>query len=170
MDAGTINYAVYENGSEYLGTAKVTMPDMSSKMFTVNGAGVAGDIDLPVVGHRDAMHATIDFVDAPASAYVLAEDRRHLIDLRAAKEIYDEVLGRIVVKQYKFILECVPVKHTGGEIAPASSQGASVEVSVLSLKEFVDSKLMRHFDPVHWIDIGPDGVNRLAEVAKALGK
>ena len=170
MDAGTINYKIYENGSEYLGTAKVTMPDMNSKTFTVNGAGIAGDIELPVVGHRDAMKVTIEFVDSPAGAYKLAEDRRHLLDLRAAKEEYDDVRGKIVVKPQKYILETVPLNHTGGELAPAASQNAKVEMSVLSYKHIVDGKLMRHFDPAHWIDKGPDGVNRLEEVARALGK
>lgn len=170
MDAGVINFAVYENGSEYLGMASVSMPDMVEKTFSVNGAGIAGDLDIPVTGHRDAMRMTFTFTDNPEGAYRLAEPRRHLIDLRAAHEEYDSVRGAVRTKAYKHILELIPISHAGGEISPANSQGTSVECSVLSRKDFVDGKLMRHFDPVHWVDIGPDGVNRLAEVAKALGK
>ena len=98
MDAGIINYAVYENGSEYLGMANVTLPNQSHKILTVNGAGIPGDIDLPVLGHKDAMRATFNFTDAPPAAYKLAEMRRHVIDIRAAHEEYDATAGKIVVR------------------------------------------------------------------------
>ena len=143
MDAGVINFAVYENGSEYLGMAKVTMADINSKTFTVNGAGIAGDIDIPVLGHKDAMRATFEFTDCAAGAYRLATERRHMLDLRAAHEEYDPVKGMVVVKKYKHVLEVIPVSHSGGEIAPAASQGTSVECTVLSRKDYVDGPRRR---------------------------
>lgn len=36
-----VNYAIYENGSEYLGTAKVKLPDMKYKTTSVSGTGIA---------------------------------------------------------------------------------------------------------------------------------
>lgn len=170
MDGGVINFAVYENGSDYLGMASVSMPTLTSKVITVNGAGIAGDIDLPVPGHKDAARVTFTFTDAPAAAAKLAAARRHLLDLRVAHEEYDAVKGAIVTKAYKHILEVIPVTENGGDVQPANAQGASVECSLLSLKTFIDGKLMRHWDPARWIDIGPDGKNSLAPVAKALGK
>ena len=97
MNTGVINFAVYENGSEYLGLAKITLPDMTAKTFTVNGAGIPGDLEVPIPGHKDAMTVKIQFIDAPKSAYTLAEERVHILDCRAAHEEYDPTTGGIKV-------------------------------------------------------------------------
>ncbi|MBE6537937.1 MAG: phage tail protein [Ruminococcaceae bacterium] len=170
MKAGVINFAVYENGSEYLGVAKVTLPDTENKTFTVNGAGIAGDIDLPVPGHRNAMTATITFTDATEAAYKLAENRKHTIDLRAAHEEYDSTSGALKVKAYKHILDIIPKKLGGGDVAPATPQSISGEYSVLARKDYIDGILVRDIDPVNFKDVGADGTDSLAEVRSALGK
>ncbi|MBQ6052981.1 MAG: phage major tail tube protein [Clostridia bacterium] len=170
MDAGIINYAVYENGSEYLGMANVTLPNQSHKILTVNGAGIPGDIDLPVLGHKDAMRATFNFTDAPPAAYKLAEMRRHVIDIRAAHEEYDATAGKIVVRAYKHVLEIIPVTKNGGTVAPSAAQAASGEYTVLSQKDYIDGKLVGDYDPVHFKDIDNSGTDNLAAVRSALGK
>jgi phage tail tube protein FII len=170
MNAGVINFAVYENGSEFLGLAKVTFPDSANKTFTVNGAGIAGDVDIPVVGHKDAMRVTFDFTDNSEAAHKLSEERRHLIDCRVAHEEYDSTAGRIVVKAYKHILDIMPITQSGGDVAPASAQGTTVECTVFSRKDYIDGKLVRHYEPLKFIDIDASGTNRLAEVQSALGK
>lgn len=170
MDAGIINYAIYEDGIEYLGLAKLTLPDSANKTFTVNGAGIPGDIDIPVTGHKDAMRCSLEFIDNPMSAYRLSEERRHLIDCRVAHEEYDPVRGKIVTRAYKHILEVIPISNKGGDISPANPQGVSTEFTVLSRKDYIDGKLVRHIDPTRFIDKDASGTNRLAEVAKALGK
>ncbi len=170
MKAGVINFAVYENGSEYLGIAKVTLPDTENKTFTVNGAGIAGDIDMPVPGHRNAMTATIEFTDATEAAYKLAEHRKHTIDLRAAHEEYDSTVGAIAVKAYKHILDVIPKKLGGGDVAPASPQSISGEYSVLSRKDYIDGVLVRDIDPINFKDVDASGNDSLAAVRSALGK
>lgn len=170
MDAGIINFAVYENGSEYLGLANVTMPNLTNKKLTVNGAGIAGDIDIPIPGHRDAMTVTFSFVDAPKSAYQLCEHRRHVVDIRAAHEEYDATAGKIAVRAYKYVMEIIPTSRTGGTLAPSAAQAASGEYTVLSIKEYIDGKLISDFDPVHFRDIDISGTDALAAVRSALGK
>lgn len=170
MKAGVINFAVYENGSEYLGIAKVTLPDTENKTISVNGAGIAGDIDLPVPGHRNAMTATITFTDATEEAYKLAEARKHTIDLRAVHEEYDSTSGEIKTVAYKHVLDVVPKKLGGGDVAPATPQSISGEYSVLSRKDYIDGKLVRDIDPINFKDVGADGTDSLAAVRSALGK
>lgn len=170
MDAGVINFAVYENGSEYLGIAKCTMPDSSNKVFTVNGAGIPGDIDVPVVGHKDAMKLNMSFVDNPASAYKLSEERVHLIDLRVAHEEVDATKGGIKINKVKHILEVMPLSTTGGDLAPATPQGVATDFSVFSIKTYINDKLVRHFDPLRIINIDASGNNLFDDIAKALGR
>ena len=170
MKAGIINFEVYEDGVNYLGIAKVTLPDTTHKVLTVNGAGIAGDVDIPVPGHKDAMSVKIEFLDAPEAAYSLAEHRVHTIDIRAAHEDYDATAGVMKVVAYKHILEIVPKSQTGGTLAPTAAQAASGEYSCLSIQDYIDGKLMRHYDPIRIIDIDASGNDRMAAVRAALGK
>lgn len=170
MQGGTINYAVYENGSEYRGIANVTLPDVQSKVLTVNGAGIAGDVEMPVIGHIDAMTMSINFLDAPESAYKLAENRRHLVEFRVAHEEYDETAGKLVPKGQKHIVEIIPKKIGNGTLAPAAAQAVSGEYSVYSLKTLINGKVVLDVCPTENRYIGADGKNVLAQVNKILGK
>ena len=170
MKAGIINFAVYENGSEYLGIAKVTLPDLTNKTLTVNGAGIPGDIDVPVPGHRDAMSVTIEFLDAPAAAYTLAQQRIHTLDLRAAHEDLDTTNKKIGVDAHKYILEVIPKSLKGGTLAPTAAQGVSGEYSCLSIKKYINEVLIMDYQPANFIDIDDSGVDRLKDVRTALGK
>lgn len=170
MNAGVINFAVYENGSEYLGLAKITLPDMTNKTLSVNGAGIPGDIDIPVPGHRDAMSVKIEFIDAPEAAYKLAEERQHILDCRAAHEEYDATTGAINVKAYKHILTVFPKSLGGGTVGPVAAQAVSGEYSCFARKDYIDGRLMLDYDPANFKDIDASGTDRLAAVRTALGK
>lgn len=170
MDAGIINFALYENGSEYLGIAKITLPEMSNKTLTLNGAGIPGDVDLPVPGHRDAMKVTISFLDAPDAAYKLAEQRVHRLDCRVAHEQYNPTAAKLGVRGFKHILEVVPLKLTSGDLAPSAAQAVSGEYTCISRKDYVDGKCVLDYQPLNFIDKDASGTDRLAEVRTALGK
>lgn len=169
-DAGTINYAVYENNSEYRGQANVKLPDKSNKTITVNGAGIPGDVELPVVGHYNALSATFTFTDANKDTYKMCEQRKHTIMIYAAKQTYNAVAGRMETHSYKHIMDLYPKTRTSGEIAPASLQGASVDFALLSLKSYIDNELVEDFDPLNFRDVDSSGNDALAEVRSALGK
>lgn len=169
MDGTIINFAVYENGNEYLGMANVILPVLTYKTITANGAGIPGDIDLPIP-HRDAMRATFNFTDAPMAAYKLSEFRVHEVDLRVAHEEYDATKGKMVVRAHKHVMSIMPITRNGGTVAPTAAQAASGEYTVLSYKEYIDNKLVNDYDPVHFKDVDSSGTDNLAEVRKALGK
>lgn len=170
MDAGSINFLLYEDGSEYLGTASIQFNEMTNKTFTVNGAGIPGDINLPVVGHKDAMTITINFTDVSDSTYKLAEERVHQVDLRIARENYDSSKGQIGVRADKHILKIIPTALNSGNVSPANPQGASGTYSVLSREDYLDGKRVLKYDPVNFVDIDISGTDRLQAVRSALGK
>ena len=56
FDESVINFAVYEDGTEYVGMASVTMPNLTSIVQTLSGAGIAGNVEVPVLGHLSLIH------------------------------------------------------------------------------------------------------------------
>ena len=61
FDESVINFAVYEDGVEYVGMAGVTLPNLSAIVQTLSGAGIAGNVEVPVLGHYDVMSLTLNF-------------------------------------------------------------------------------------------------------------
>lgn len=169
IDEGVINAAVYRDGKRLLGIAKITMPDKVSKTFTMNGLGIGGDIDIPVVAARDAMKMKIEFRNANEAAYALAEERMHLVDLRVIHQNLNYSEGEVGESNHKFVVKIFPISFSGGDIETAKPQGVSGEFSVFSIKEYIGDKLVSHIDPVNMIDIDHTGKDRAEAIRRGLG-
>ena len=86
VDELVINYAIYEDATEYLGTTEVTLPDLEYMTEELSGAGIAGNIEEIIIGHLNAMSTTFNFRTVTEAAVTLMEPRVHRIDLRVAQQ------------------------------------------------------------------------------------
>jgi hypothetical protein len=169
MDQSVINFAVYEDGTEYMGMAKATLPDVTMLTQSIAGAGIAGNVEAVIAGHVDTMSLTLNFRTMTEQSMRLSEPRRHTIDLRVAQQEEETVSGTIVIKPVKHILVVVPKKDAGGSIAPASPSDGSGEYAVRYWATYIDGKKVREIDPINFIHI-VNGIDYLAGVKTALGK
>ncbi|MCI9509556.1 MAG: hypothetical protein HFF10_07425 [Angelakisella sp.] len=53
--AAIINLEVYEDSVNLLGVAKVTLPSITYPTVSISGAGMMGNMDVPLLGMVDAM-------------------------------------------------------------------------------------------------------------------
>ena len=169
MDELNVNFALYEDGTEYLGMAGVTMPTLSNKVQTVSGAGLGGDIEAVVLGHIDALTLGLNFRTTTPQAVRLSEPRRHTIDLRVAQETEDPVSNSIGIPAEKHVMVVIPKTHNVGNIAPSSPSNGSGEYAVRYWATWLGGRKVREIDPMNMIYM-VDGVDYLADVRKALGK
>lgn len=51
VDQSTINWAVYEDNTEYAGMAQATLPNLTALTQSISGAGIAGNVDAVILGH-----------------------------------------------------------------------------------------------------------------------
>lgn len=163
------NFAVYENGTEYLGMAEITLPDISFITNEIKGAGLNGTFESVALGHLEAMTLTLNFRTLEKSAYSLLEPRNHQIDLRVAQQSTDTVSGTTKVSKVKHVLTIRPKKLAPGKAAPASPADASGEYPVIYWATWIDNVKMLEIDILNFICY-INGVDWLAEVRKALGK
>ena len=164
-----INFAVYEDSVEYVGMAGVTLPNLAAIVQTLSGAGIAGNVEVPVLGHYDVMSLTLNFRTTTEHSVRLSEPRRHNIDLRMAQQIEDTVAGEVKVQSIKHVLVVVPKTDTGGTVAPAAPTNGSGEYSVRYWATYIDGAKVREIDPLNFI-CEVNGVDYLADVRKAIGK
>ena len=159
VDQSTINWAVYEDNTEYAGMAQATLPNLSALTQSISGAGIAGYVDAVILGHFDAMSMTLNYRTMTEQAVRLSEPRRHNIDLRYA----------VQVRAIKHILVVIPKTHTPGTVAPATPENGTGEFAVRYWATYIDGKKVREIDPLNFICL-IDGTDYLADVRKALGK
>ena len=169
FDESVINFAVYEDSVEYVGMAGVTLPNLAAIVQTLSGAGIAGNVEVPVLGHYDVMSLTLNFRTTTEHSVRLSEPRRHNNDLRMAQQIEDTVAGEVKVQSIKHVLVVVPKTDTGGTIAPAAPTNGSGEYSVRYWATYIDGAKVREIDPLNFI-CEVNGVDYLADVRKAIGK
>ena len=169
FDESVINFAVYEDSVEYVGMAGVTLPNLAAIVQTLSGAGIAGNVEVPVLGHYDVMSLTLNFRTTTEHSVRLSEPRRHNIDLRMAQQIEDTVAGEVKVQSIKHVLVVVPKTDTGGTVAPAAPTNGSGEYSVRYWATYIDGAKVREIDPLNFI-CEVNVVDYLADVRKAIGK
>lgn len=169
IDQSVVDYAVYEDATEFAGVASVTLPDISFLTQQLNGAGIAGNYEAVLAGMVDVMTLGLQFKLLSHRALTLCEPRRHTITLRVAQQQENTVTASLQIQAAKHIFVAIPKSLSGGSISPASPSDPSGEYAVRYWKCIVDNDVLIEIDPLNFKCI-INGVDYLAEVRKALGK
>jgi hypothetical protein len=168
-DELVINYAVYEDAIEYMGTTEATLPDLEYMTETLSGAGIAGETEEIIIGHLSAMSTTLNFRTVGKGAVKLLEPRVHKIDLRVAQQQMNMRTSETEVAAVKHIMKVKPKKTALGKVASASTADVSGEYAVSYYAMYLEGKKVTEVDPLNFICI-INGVDYLKAVRKALGK
>ncbi len=169
VDNGIINFAVYEDATEYLGMAEVTLPEITQITEEIKGAGIAGGFNAAYIGQIEAMSLSLAFRTFTKASIRLAEPRSHQLDLRAAQQFKDNATGRVKTESVKHILVVTPTKIAPGKLAVAASAESSQEFSVTYFATYIEGEKVTEIDPINFIYF-INGVDYLKDVRKALGK
>ena len=169
IDETIINFAVYENASEFLGMSEATLPDLSFLTQEISGAGIAGNVESVIVGHMEAMTLTLNFRTVSKSQMRLATPTVHNIDLRVAQQVHDTKKGTLKTAGVKHVMKVTPKKTAPGKVAPASTADGSGEYAVSYYAIYIDGKKNTEIDPLNFICM-INGTDYLKVVRKILGK
>lgn len=168
-DEVVVNYAIYEDAVEYLGTTEVALPDLEYMTQEIQGAGIAGTIEEVILGHLAAMTTTFSFRTVTDAAIKLMEPRMHKIDLRVAQQGLNTRTSQTEIEGIKHILKVKPKKTALGKVAVASTADVSGEYATSYYAMYKNGSKVTEIDPLNFICI-INGTDYLQEVRKALGK
>ena len=87
--ASYIQLELYEDSVNLLGIAKVKLPAITYPCVNIAGAGMMGNMEVPLYGMVDAMSMTINWLSPTQDAVRLAAPKKHQLDLRVAEEYWD---------------------------------------------------------------------------------
>ena len=167
--AAYLNLEVYEDSLNMLGIANVTLPDINFKTVNINGAGMSGDLEVPLIGMTENMTVTINFLSTTSSAVSLMAPRKHQLDFRVAEENWDVEAAEAEIQADKYVMVVMPKSIKPGAVAPASAANTSGEFDVYYYAAYKDGECLGEIDKRNMkCMIG--GVDYSAALRKALGK
>lgn len=163
-----INFRVYRDGVDMLGVADVTLPDLEAMTETVKGAGIAGEVDSPVLGHFQSMTMALNWRVPTKDVVLLAQQKAHSLDCRGSIQIYDAGAGAYKTVGLKVVTKVMPKKTGIGKLDVGTTTDTSNEFEVLYIKVLLDGAEILEIDKYNYI-CKINGVNYLADVRRNLG-
>ncbi|WP_425057618.1 hypothetical protein SCACP_21350 [Sporomusa carbonis] len=163
-----INFRVYQDGIDLLGVADVQLPSIEPLTDTVKGAGIAGEVDSPVLGHFGSMTLTLNWRTITRPLVGLAQQKAHSLDLRGAIQVYDAGSGEYITQPLKVVVKAVPKKTDLGKLDVGAGGDASNEFEVVYIKIKLNNEVLVEIDKYNYI-CSIKGFDYLAAVREALG-
>lgn len=162
------NFRVYNDNNDLLGIATVDLPEIEAMTDTVSGAGIAGEVESPVIGHFASMTTTFTWRTVEKSAMELSKQVAHAVEVRGAQQVYDSANGTYSIVPVRASMRIVPKTISLGTFEPGATTDTEQEFEVLYLKLFVDGKEVVEIDKYNYVAKFGE-TDALAGVRSALG-
>lgn len=143
---GHVDYMIYENGDTLIGVGKITLPVIKYKTLTVTGAGIMGDVTIPLAGMIEAMIANIQFTSVTDAIVNLGTNEWHDIAIYVADQYFDSVKRKEEIEAERFEMSIRPTELNQGTIATASAADASGAYSVCKYAVYKNNKKVVDLD------------------------
>ncbi len=164
-----IAFRAYLDAVDLLGVADVDLPDIEFMTETVSGAGIAGELDTPVLAHTKAMTLGLKWRVLTENAASLTAPKGHHLDLRGSVQYHDAGDGSLQPKPVKLVVKGIPKKIDMGKLETGKQMETATEFEVYYLKLVVDGTEKIEIDKLNYIFV-VDGVDYLKDVNSQLGR
>lgn len=163
-----INFRVYNENEDLLGLADVTLPNFESMTETIKGAGLAGEIDSPVIGHYGSMEVEFNWRTLYQKNLTFVAPKSFTFDLRGANQVKDSESGDYIIQPVKAVIRCVPKNTETGKLDVGTLSDTKNTFEVDYIKISIDNSERVELDKYNYI-CKVDGVDYLSQVREALG-
>lgn len=163
-----INFRAYNDVNDLLGITDIQLPSLEAMTETIKGAGIAGEVDSPVLGHFGKMETVLNWRTLTKPFFNLAAQKGIKLDLRGAQQFYDAGKGEYVTKAVKCLVQGIPKKTELGKLDVGASTGSNNTIETTYLKVTIAGETVLEIDKFNYIaNIG--GTDYLSDVREALG-
>lgn len=146
-----INFKVYNNSNDLLGVANVELPEIEAMSDTVSGAGIAGEVESPILGHYSSMTTTLSWRTIEKAAMTLAAQKSHAVEIRGSQQIYDAANGVYSTAPVRVSMRITPKTVSLGSFEPGATTDTEQEFEVLYLKVFINDKAVLEIDKYNYV-------------------
>lgn len=152
-----INFRVYNSpdgggaGSVLMGMADIDLPDLESLTETISGAGIAGEIDSPVLGHFKSMSLKIKWRTMSDTVTELAVQKAHNLDCRGSIQEFSGLTGKYKNFPVKVIFKAIPKKMGLGKLEMGKPMDNESEFECIYMKLWISGKEKIEIDKYNYI-------------------
>lgn len=163
------NFTVYIDGEEQAGIAEGSFPAGQFMTSEVRGAGVAGIIESPGLGHMQSMTVELTWRAITDRFISLLEPGGHELDMYAEHLSFDAGKGEYVSRSVNVYMKAVTKEYELGRLVVNDSAETKSTHEVYYLKMFVDGVAVLEIDKYNFV-YRVRGKDYLASTRRALGK
>jgi uncharacterized protein len=146
------NYSVFRDGRRLLGLADVTLMNVANLTATFKGAGVPGEIDVPVQCHFQAMSVVLNWHTVTDDATFLFWQDGINLEIWAAHQYHETTENRIIHHGWRYILGLLPKGLNFGTLEVGAVAGASTEHEVMDMRVLFNDREMFVLDKGNFVN------------------
>lgn len=164
-----INARVFIDGNKVQGTGDIELPSFEAMSDSISGAGIAGEIETPLIGHFGSQTTSITFRLLTEDALKMLAPKRYSIEARSANQMYDQASGEYKVDAYRVVMRGRPKSVEGGTMNVAVTTDSPLVFELEYISIYYNDTQILEFDKFNFKYV-VDGTDYLAEVRTALGE
>ncbi|MBG6243400.1 MAG: phage tail protein [Candidatus Symbiopectobacterium sp. Dall1.0] len=145
-----INFTVYGEGERVIGIADAKLPSLEMMTETVSGAGIAGELETPVLGHFKSMSVSMKWRTLTKDGLRLFASSSHQTDFRGSQQVYDAGSGKYKTVPIRASMKLMPKKLDLGSLQVAKATDTENEFEVMYLKLFIDGEAVAEIDKLNF--------------------
>ncbi len=153
--------------NEIPNSTDIQLPEVEQLTDSMKGAGIMGEIDMPIMGQIGSMTCTINLRAGGAEASVLMRTGLIKIEVVWLNELMDSTQGTTRIQQNKVFMTALNKKHSAGKIEIGAAMDGSAELEVLVFRQIVDGKETLHVDKLNFKYV-VNGVDYMSAIRAAL--
>ena len=147
------NFNVYADGNRLIGvTGEMSMPEITSVVAEVAGAGMLGTISFPALGHFENIEQQIPFVSFNKEFFDLTDfTSEKNLTLRGALQEYNPSTGALEAKGLRIAMRGNLTKITSGTLKAGAGSAPSITLSLTYLLIAYDDQEVFELDKMNAI-------------------
>ena len=163
-------FRVYRDGVDLIGIADAELPSIEPMKETVKGAGIAGEVESPVLGHFGSMTLKLSWRTVTNNMIRLSQQKAHHLDLRGSIQAFDTTAGAGEFKTVplKVMVKAIPKKTDLGKFDTGGKMDSAAEFEVIYIKVWLNNNSVVEIDKYNYVCV-IDGEDYLANIRAALG-
>lgn len=145
------NFRVYLDGTSLLGIAEGSFPNGDMMTSEVKGAGIAGVIDSPTLGHMNSLTVELNWRNITADFVKLLEPQAHALDLYAEHQDFDAGRGEYKTRSIHVYLKAITKNYDIGKLVVGESSESQTTLEVYYMKLYIDGKEQIELDKYNYV-------------------
>lgn len=158
----------FDGDNVVVGQGSVALPSLQAMSETVKGAGIAGEIEMPLVGQYQSMTTKLDFTTISSDAMKLSSPSAHDIVVRGSQQLFNTSSGVSESEAVTAFMKVVCKQSELGKLEKGSGSDTSIELEVLSIRLVINNEEIVNVDKCNYVcEFG--GVDYMAQLKRNLG-